>query len=85
MVVYRVPVGNDDTVRFGSAAPLIAHIPVRRPSGYLQSSIMAILQIFFARLRALVSKLRVNLTHFLGVFTPNGKYRVRVTPEKQGR
>ena len=27
-------------------------------------------------------KLRVNLTRFHGVFTPNGKYRVLVTPAK---
>ena len=30
-------------------------------------------------------KPRVNLTRFHGVFAPNSKYRVRVTPAKRGR
>ena len=38
-----------------------------------------------AKLAALVPKPRVNLTRFHGVFAPNSKFRVRVTPAKRGR
>ena len=38
-----------------------------------------------ARLVALVPKPRVNLTRFHGIFAPNSKYRVLVTPAKRGR
>ena len=37
-----------------------------------------------ARLVALVPKPRVNLTRFHGVFAPNSKYRVWVTPARRG-
>jgi len=40
---------------------------------------------FIAKLAALVPKPRVNLTRFHGVFAPNSKFRVRVTPAKRGR
>jgi len=40
---------------------------------------------FIARLAALVPKPRVNLTRFHGVFAPNSRYRVLVTPAKRGR
>ena len=33
---------------------------------------------FISRLASLVSKRRVNLTHFYGVFAPNSKYRMQV-------
>jgi hypothetical protein len=33
-----------------------------------------------AKLAALVPKPRVNLTRFLGVFAPNSKHRIQVTP-----
>ena len=39
---------------------------------------------FIAKLAALVPKPRVNLTRFHGVFAPNSKFRVRVTPAKRG-
>jgi hypothetical protein len=35
---------------------------------------------FIARLAALVPKLRVNLTRFHGVFAPNSRHRVTITP-----
>jgi len=38
---------------------------------------------FIAKLAALVPKPRVNLTRFHGVFAPNSKYRVEVTPDKR--
>ena len=38
---------------------------------------------FIARLAALVPKPRVNLTRFHGVFAPNSKHRVQVTPAKR--
>jgi len=38
-----------------------------------------------SRLVALVPKPRVNLTRFRGVFAPNSKYRVQVTPAKRGK
>jgi len=40
---------------------------------------------FIARLAALVPKPRVNLTRFHGVFAPNSKHRIHITPAKRGR
>jgi hypothetical protein len=40
---------------------------------------------FIAKLAALVPKPRVNLTRFHGVFAPNSKHRIDVTPAKRGR
>jgi hypothetical protein len=40
---------------------------------------------FIAKLAALVPKPSVNLTRFHGVFAPNSKYRVDVTPAKRGK
>ena len=40
---------------------------------------------FLARLAALVPKPRVNLTRFHGVFAPNSKYRIKITPAKRGK
>ena len=40
---------------------------------------------FLARLAALVPKPRVNLTRFHGVFAPNSKHRIQVTPCKRGK
>jgi hypothetical protein len=37
---------------------------------------------FIARLAALVPKPRVNLTRFDGVFSPNSRHRVIITPAK---
>ena len=40
---------------------------------------------FIAKLAALVPKPRVNLTRFHGVFAPNSKHRIQVTPAKRGK
>jgi len=40
---------------------------------------------FISRLVSLVPKPRVNLTRFHGVFAPNSKHRVQVTPAKRGK
>lgn len=40
---------------------------------------------FMVKLAALVPKPRVNLTSFHGVFAPNSKRRVQVTPSKRGK
>ncbi|MDW3816074.1 transposase [Klebsiella pneumoniae] len=40
---------------------------------------------FIAKLAALVPKPRVNLARFHGVFAPNSKHRVQVTPAKRGK
>ena len=40
---------------------------------------------FMARLAALVPKPRVNLTRFHGVFAPNSKYRMTITPARRGK
>ena len=40
---------------------------------------------FIAKLAALVTKPRVNLTRFHGVFAPNSKHRALVTPAKRGK
>ena len=38
-----------------------------------------------AKLSALVPKPRVKLTKFHGVFAPNSKHRVTITPAKRGK
>ncbi len=40
---------------------------------------------FIAKLAALVPKPRVNLTGFHGLFAPNSKHRVQVTPAKRAK
>ena len=40
---------------------------------------------FIAKLAALVAKPRVNLTRFHGVFAPNSKHRVELTPAKRAK
>jgi len=40
---------------------------------------------FLARLASLVPKPRVNLTRFHGVFAPNSKHRMQVTPAGRGK
>ena len=40
---------------------------------------------FIAKLASLVPKPRVNLTRFHGVFAPNNKHRIKVTPAKRGK
>jgi ribosomal protein S27E len=40
---------------------------------------------FIAKLAALVPRPRINLTRFHGVFAPNSKHRVQVTPAKRGK
>ncbi len=40
---------------------------------------------FIARLAALAPKPRVNLTPFHGVFAPNSKHRIQLTPARRGK
>jgi hypothetical protein len=40
---------------------------------------------FIAKLAALVPRPRINLTRFHGVFAPNSKHRVWVTPARRGK
>jgi hypothetical protein len=40
---------------------------------------------FIAKLASLVPKPKVNLTRFHGVFAPNSKYRILVTPARRGK
>lgn len=40
---------------------------------------------FIAKLAALIPKPRINLTRFHGVFAPNSKHRVQVTPARRGK
>ena len=40
---------------------------------------------FIARLAALAPEPKVNLTRFHGVFAPNSKHRIQVTPGKRGK
>ena len=40
---------------------------------------------FIARLAALAPKPRVNLSRFHGVFTPNSKHRIQLTPVRRGK
>ncbi len=40
---------------------------------------------FIAKLASLAPKPRVNLTRFHGVFAPNSKHRIQVTPSGRGK
>jgi hypothetical protein len=40
---------------------------------------------FIAKLASLVPKPKVNLTRFHGVFAPNSKHRIAVTPARRGK
>ena len=40
---------------------------------------------FMAGLAALVPKPRVNLTRFHGMFSPNSKFRITITPARRGK
>ena len=40
---------------------------------------------FIAKLASLVPKPRVNLTRFHGVFAPNSKHGIKVTPARRGK
>ena len=40
---------------------------------------------FISKLASLVPKPRVNLTRFHGVFAPNSKHRILVTPSRRGK
>ena len=40
---------------------------------------------FISKLASLVPKPKVNLTRFHGVFAPNSKHRITVTPAKRGK
>ena len=40
---------------------------------------------FIGKLASLVPKPRVNLTRFHGVFAPNSKHRIEVTPARKGK
>jgi hypothetical protein len=40
---------------------------------------------FISKLASLVSKPKVNLTRFHGVFAPNSKHRILVTPARWGK
>jgi hypothetical protein len=63
----------------------MSHIPVLHPSGDPCRANWLSCQFVIAKLAALVPKPRVNLTRFHGVFAPNSKHRVDVTPAKRGK
>jgi hypothetical protein len=63
----------------------MSHILVLHPSGEPCRANWLSCQFVIAKLAALVSKSRVNLTRFHGVFAPNSKYRVNVMPAKRGK
>jgi hypothetical protein len=62
----------------------MSHVPELHPSGDLCRANWLSCQFVIAKLAALASKPRVDLTRFHGVFAPNSKYRVDVTPSKRG-
>jgi hypothetical protein len=57
----------------------------RHPLGDLRSCKRQSCRFVIARLAALVSKPKVNLTRIHGVFAPKSKYRALVTPAKRGK
>ncbi len=63
----------------------MSHIPVRHPSGDTCRANRLSCRFVIAKLAALVPEPRVNLTRFHGVFAPNSKHRVDVTPAKRGK
>jgi hypothetical protein len=63
----------------------MSYIPVLHPSGDPCRANWLSCQLVIAQLAALVPKPRVNLSRFHGVFAPNNKHRVDVTPAKRGK
>jgi hypothetical protein len=63
-----------------SRSTLIAHIPVRYPTGSLQLCKSAVLPICLARLAALVPRPRSHLIGYHGVLAANARHRRLVVP-----
>ena len=59
--------------------------PCAPPLGRPSVVPIMVLPICLARLAALVPRPRVNLIRYYGVFAPNSRIRVRVTPARRGK
>jgi hypothetical protein len=81
----KTPCSDGATQVIFELLDFMSHIPVLHPSGDPCRANWLSCQFVIARLAALVPKPRVNLTRFHGVFAPNSKHRVDVTPAKHGK
>ena len=84
-IQLKTPYSDGSTHVIFEPRDFMSHIPVLHPSGDPCRANWLSCQFVIAKLAALVPKLRVNLTRFHGVFAPNSKHRVEVTPVKRGK
>lgn len=81
----KTPYSDGTTHVIFEPLDFMSHILVLHPSGDLGRANRLSCRFVIAKLAALVPKPRVNLTRFHGVFAPNSKHRVDVTPAKRGK
>ena len=81
----KTPYNDGTTHVIFEPRDFMSHIPVLHPSGDTCRANWLSCQFVIAKLAALVPKPRLNLTRFHGVFAPNSKHRVEVTPVKRGK
>jgi hypothetical protein len=70
--------------RNGTTHVMFEPLDFTAPAHPCARGISASMHVIF-RLVSLVTKPKVNLTRFHGVFAPNSKYRARVTPAGRGK
>ncbi|MCP3954344.1 MAG: hypothetical protein GY697_19325 [Desulfobacterales bacterium] len=77
-------VGN---IRYKLKTPYSESLPHERSEcfGYDTTHVIFEPLDFISKLASLAPKTRVNLTRFHGVFAPNSKHRLAVTPAKRGK
>jgi hypothetical protein len=81
----KTPYSDGTTHVMFKPLEIMSHILVLHPSGDPCRANRLSCRFVIAKLAALVPKPRVNLTRFHGVFAPNSKHRVEVTPAKRGK
>ncbi len=81
----KTPYNDGTTHVIFEPLDFMSHILVLHPAGDISRANRLSCRFVIAKLAALVPKPRVNLTRFHGVFAPNSKHRVEVTPAKRGK
>ena len=84
-VQLKTPYSDGTTHVIFEPLDCMSHILVLHPSGDFSRANRLSCRFVIAKLAALAAKPRVNLTRFHGVFAPNSKHRVEVTPAKRGK
>jgi hypothetical protein len=82
----RLSLTQSGNIRYQLKTPYSESLPRERSECFGYGTTHAIFEPldFLAKLAALVPKPRVNLTRFHGVFAPNSKHRIEVTPARRG-